>query len=630
MAVHDFTNTVFSLASEFIHHTSRCVFLTGKAGTGKTTFLKHIRDTSPKQTVIVAPTGVAAINAGGMTIHSFFQVPPAVFLPGHQQYNGSIRVLNKGTLFQHHRISYNKLEMFRELELLIIDEVSMVRCDLIDLIDTILRHARKSRRPFGGVQVLFIGDLYQLPPVAQNEEWSLLKEHYQSPFFFHAKAVQEAAPLCIELKKIYRQNEISFINLLNNVRHNEVTEEDLQILNARYSPEAKKVRDHIVLTTHNYKADAINKEELDKLPGELFHFAASIQGEFNERNYPTDEMLSLKKGARIMFIRNDASEDRLYFNGKLAEVTEISESKVVVSFMEGGKEFELKKEEWENNRYTYQPETEKIDQEKIGSFTQYPIRLAWAITIHKSQGLTFDNVIIDAGDSFTAGQVYVALSRCTSLGGLVLSSRISYRQIATDEQVVEHARQLQKEEVMQALLHEERAHYEHERLVALFNVDKIHVAIVLWSEEVVVRKLPDKDAVIELSRRLVAKTNELVTIAGKFQLQLEGFLEQARVNSNYDVVHERTEKAVAYFNTFLKEEIFSPLKEHLQSLKGKSKVKKYVSELSALVQLVQRKREKLRAAEFGGRTFYHRPEEETEVKEESVPVKVETRKRKGK
>jgi len=628
MTTHDHTNSVFSLASEFIHHTSRSVFLTGKAGTGKTTFLKHIRDTTHKNTVVVAPTGVAAINAGGMTIHSFFQIPPAVFLPGYQQHEGNVRVLNKGTLFQHHHISYNKLELFRELELLIIDEVSMVRCDLIDLIDTILRHARKSNRPFGGVQVLFIGDLFQLPPVAQNEEWSLLKEHYQSPFFFHSKAVKEAAPLCIELQKIYRQNELDFIQLLNHVRHNEVTNEDIQTLNARFSPAAQKIRDHIVLTTHNYKADAINREELEKLPGSSFQFEASIDGEFADRSFPTDVMLTLKKGARIMFIRNDASEERMYFNGKLAEVKEISESGIIVELAESGIEFELKQEKWENIKYTYQAESEKIEETELGSFTQYPIRLAWAITIHKSQGLTFENVIIDAGDSFTAGQVYVALSRCTSLKGLVLSSRISRQQISTDEQVIAHARQLQKEEMMQDLLRQERAHYEHERLVSLFTVDKILEAIVTWSEDLHDRKLPDPDGTIALSRTLVNKANELVTVAGKFQKQLDELLDVARASANYDTVHLRVEKAVAYFDTFLKEELFSKLKEHIQSLKGKTKVKKYVNQVKELAQVVHRKGEKLRAAELGGKTFFVKTGEEDQ-EEELKPVLIKVKKEKG-
>jgi hypothetical protein len=617
----DQSNFLFSLASDFINHTARSVFLTGKAGTGKTTFLRHIRNVTNKNAVVVAPTGVAAINAGGMTIHSFFQIPPAVFLPGNHPAEGNVRVLTKSALFKNHHISHSKRELFREMELLIIDEVSMVRCDLLDLMDTILRHARKSNRPFGGVQVLFIGDLFQLPPVAQNEEWSLLKQYYQSPFFFHSKAVMEAAPLCIELQKIYRQNELGFIRLLNNVRHNEIEEEDLVTLNARFSPEAKKVRDHIVLTTHNYKADAINKEELEKLPGPAFRFQASIEGDFGDKSFPTDASLSLKKGARIMFIRNDASEERLYFNGKLAEVKDIDENRVIVEFMDGGEEFELKKEKWENIRYTYKEENEKIEEEELGSFTQYPVRLAWAITIHKSQGLTFENVIIDAGDSFTPGQVYVALSRCTSLKGLALSSRITRQQISTDPQVIEYSRQLQKEEVMQEILQMEKEHYAHQMLIGLFNFDKVQEVITLWAEEVPDRKLPDVNAAIALSREAVSKANDLIAVAEKFQKQLEDFLSLARIDKDYSAVYERTEKAVDYFNRFLRNEIFQKLDGHIQSLKGKSKVKKYLREVKEVALVIHRKGEKLRAARLGERTFYHGQSPELEKEPESIKIK---------
>lgn len=556
-----------------------------------------------------------------MTIHSFFQVPPAVFLPGSHPAEGNVRVLTKGSLFKNHHISYNKKEVFREMELLIIDEVSMVRCDLIDLMDTILRYVRKSNQPFGGVQVLFIGDLFQLPPVAQNEEWSLLKRYYQSPFFFHSKAVMEAMPLCIELQKIYRQNELGFIRLLNNVRHNELEEEDLITLNNRFSSEAKKVRDHIVLTTHNYKADAINKEELDKLPDQVFKFNASIEGDFGDKSFPTDASLLLKKGARIMFIRNDASDDRLYFNGKLAEVTDIDDEKVIVKFLDGEGEFELKKEKWDNIRYTYKEENEKIEEEELGSFTQYPIRLAWAITIHKSQGLTFENVIIDAGESFTPGQVYVALSRCTSYEGLVLSSRISRQQISTDPQVIAYSSQLQHEDRMREMLQLEKEHYAHQVLISLFNFDKIVEVITLWADDLSGRKLPDMMAAFTLSRDLTVKSTELVTVAEKFQKQLEELLAVAKLDKNYSAVYDRTEKAVNYFNQFLRDEIFLKLDAHIQSLKGKSKVKKYLREIKELALVIHRKGEKLRAASLGDRVFYKKVESEPEVVPESVKIK---------
>jgi DNA replication protein DnaC/uncharacterized protein YpbB len=619
------TNSIFNLASDFINQTSRSIFLTGKAGTGKTTFLKHIRDTTAKNTVIVAPTGVAAINASGMTIHSFFQIPPCVFLPGYYPENGNVRVFTKSTLFKNHHISYQKKELFREVELLIIDEVSMVRCDLLDLVDTLLRFARKSQKPFGGVQVLFIGDLFQLPPVAQNEEWSLLKEHYESPFFFHSKAVKEAAPVCIELQKIYRQSDIEFISLLNNVRNNEVTDRDIDLLNSRFSSEAQKVRDHIVLTTHNHKADSINREELEKLDGPLFQFSASIEGDFSEKSFPVEQTVSLKKGARVMFIRNDASEERNYFNGKLAFVKEINKESVVVEF-DNGSEFELTKETWQNIRYSYKKETEKIEEEELGKFTQYPIRLAWAITIHKSQGLTFENVIIDAGDSFTAGQVYVALSRCTSLQGLVLSSRITRKQIATNEQVIEHSQQLQREDVAQSLLRQERERYEHQQLIALFEIGKINDELALWADKVPVKKVLAKMDVETLSKNLVEKGLELSAIADKFQKQLEQLLDEAQASGNYESVYDRTQKAIHYFTTFLRTEIYLKLTAHIQSLKGKTKIKNYLLEVKDLANLITKKNEKLKRARLGEKVLYisnGNDEEDTPV------VVIRTKKEKG-
>lgn len=419
----DDRNPIFELATDFVNRTSRSIFLTGKAGSGKTTFLKHIVSTTSKKCVVVAPTGVAAINAGGVTMHSFFQLPFGPFLPGSQSKFNGVEVSDKHSLFKNIRFSRDKRELLRELELLIIDEVSMVRCDMLDAMDVILRQFRKRfNEPFGGVQVLYIGDLYQLPPVARTEEWEILKEHYQSPFFFHAHAALEVPPLYIELKKIYRQSDAQFIELLNRVRNNTIGQDDLQRLNSRYegrfTPPASE--NYITLCTHNYKADAVNASELDKLPGKLHRFRGIIENEFSEKALPTEMELRIKEGAQVIFIKNDTEVERRYYNGKLAVVSNIDDDEIEVTFPDTQATLVISQETWRNIRYTLNRETGKVDEEEIGSFTQYPIRLAWAITIHKSQGMSLDAAEIDLSRSFAPGMGYVALSRVRSMDGIYL------------------------------------------------------------------------------------------------------------------------------------------------------------------------------------------------------------------
>lgn len=625
VARQDPANSAFQLAADFVLHTSKSVFLTGKAGTGKTTFLKYISSTTTKKTAVAAPTGVAAINAGGMTMHSLFQLPFGLFIPGHTAYDSQVQVTNRNTLFKNLRLSKNKRELLQELELLIIDEVSMVRCDMLDATDAILRYVRRSQLPFGGVQVLYIGDLFQLPPVAVNEEWAILNDHYESPFFFHANVILQSPPLCLELKKIYRQNEAAYIDLLNHVRNNEVTQDDLTLLNSRYSPDAGNLRDHITLTTHNYKADAINREELKRLPGPLFNYIGVVEGDFNEKNSPADQSLQLKKGAKVMFIRNDSGDERSYYNGKLATVSSLSAEKITVTFDDTGSSYELKRETWRNIRYNYNREDDSVEEEVLGSFSQFPIRLAWAITIHKSQGLTFERVVVDAGDSFAAGQVYVALSRCTSLSGLVLRSHISFQQISTDERVLQHARQLQNEMDLSGVLQAERQQYEHDQLVSTFDVDKIHRALGEWLEELPGKKLPDIQKAMTLAQNLVAKLAELTEVAKKFRPKLDELLADARLSHNYDLVYERAGKAVHYFNDFLEKEVLSGLREHIKELQGKAKVKKYLTDVKALALLISKKGEKIRGASLNNQRFF----QGEVVKEDEVtlaPVKVKREK----
>ena len=419
-------NEVFELAFGFVTETSENIFLTGKAGTGKTTFLKYLKEHCAKNIVVAAPTGVAAINAGGVTLHSLFQLPFHPFLPTHN---------HKDDLLGKLKFTRQRQQLLRKMELLVIDEISMVRADVMDAIDCILRSVRRNHSaPFGGVQLLCIGDLYQLPPVAQNHEWSILQEYYASPFFFDSMVIREQMPVLIELDKIFRQKEDSFVRLLNKVRNNAMDEDDFEDLHMRYHPGFRPERDEnfITLTSHNKQADLINTTELERLFGAPFSYKADVEGDFPENMYPVEASLVLKEGAQVMFLKNDNVQKR-YFNGKIGVVKSLDENIIVDC---DGVDIVVAKETWENTRYTLNRTDGKLEQESLGSFSQYPLRLAWAITIHKSQGLTFEKVMIDAGAAFSSGQVYVALSRCTGLEGIVLLSKIPAAAIYSNEHVV--------------------------------------------------------------------------------------------------------------------------------------------------------------------------------------------------
>ena len=600
---HDSTNSLFALAADLVNNTSRHVFLTGKAGTGKTTFLKYIKEHTNKNAVIVAPTGVAAINASGVTMHSFFQLPFGCFVPdsiGFSNYPGEVN--DKHSLFRNIHFTTNKRELLQELELLIIDEVSMVRCDMLDAIDTILRHFRK--RPnlaFGGVQVLYIGDMFQLPPVIAQGEWNILKNYYESPFFFEAKAIKEAPPLYIELKKIYRQNEQTFIDILNRIRNNHPLEEDLAELNKRFDPSfnLSTGEKYITLTTHNRKADVINEAELKKLPGQLHTFPAEIQGEFSDKALPTDLNLQLKEGAQVMFIKNDSGNDRRYYNGKLATIKKIAGDEITVSFSGGEKDLQVEREVWKNIRYNYNNEADDILEEELGSFKQFPIRLAWAITIHKSQGLTFDKAVIDAGASFAAGQVYVALSRCTSLDGLVLHSRIYPNAIATDQRILAFAQREANDEFLEQTLKEEKVRYQSERLVKTFNWTKMLKALDDWKEAIPGKKLPDVDEAMALCNNLIQKTKEQSEVAEKFQFQLQQILQ----SGNTELLQQRVNKSILYFAKAIIEDILLPLQDHIAALQYASKVKKYYQLVKEVEAVILNRIERLNTIKFGDLIF---------------------------
>ena len=432
----DEQNEQFSAAMDFVFKTSQLVYLTGKAGTGKTTFLKTLLKKTSKNTVVLAPTGVAAINDGGQTIHSFFQIKPALYVPGDRRLRTVADPFetDKSTIYENFPYFKEKLELIMGMELLIIDEVSMVRADLLDVMDRLLCVFRRNEfEPFGGVQVLLIGDAFQLSPITKPDEWNILREFYKTPYFFGAKVMEENKPVYIELKKIYRQNDKAFIALLNKIRINEIDYDDLEILNEKYNPSFSNSSNHIILATHNAIVDSTNNKKLAELNSALKTYEAAVTGTFNENNFPGDKLLQLKEGAQIMFTKND--ENKRFCNGKIAKIKKLDDHKITIE-NDGEKDIIIERETWENIRYKWNGAEQKIEEEITGTFKQFAVKLAWAITIHKSQGLGFENVIVDAGASFTPGQVYVALSRCTSFDGLVLKTRIPRSAIMTDNQVI--------------------------------------------------------------------------------------------------------------------------------------------------------------------------------------------------
>jgi len=559
----DKSNINFQLASDFIQYTNRSVFLTGKAGTGKTTFLKYIKEHSIKQTAVVAPTGVAAINAGGVTIHSFFQLPFGPFVPGHKGFNNE-EVMDKHQLLGRIKMSGERRKILQQLELLIIDEISMVRCDVLDAIDAILRHFRnRYQLPFGGVQVLLIGDMFQLPPVVKEDEWGILSGYYNSSYFFDSMVMKEYPPAYIELDKIYRQSDEKFINVLNQIRNNTLDINGYELLHRQYQPgfEPSKEDGYITLTTHNKKADITNTDELGKLKNKLFSFKAELSGDFSEKAFPADEVLQLKEGSQVMFIKNDLEKPRKYFNGKIGTVTTIEEDKILVQCAYEQDVIEAKKNTWENIRYTLNPSTQQVEEEVVGSFKQYPLRLAWAITIHKSQGLTFEKAVIDAGQAFAPGQVYVALSRCTSLNGVVLLSRITSSSLHNDDRIAAFINSRHTEPLPEQLL-VEKHQYQSTVLQELFTFSNIiqqgNTAIRMIEEHVNAFNPEALPWIQDIQTKLEAVDG----IAKKFRQQIQQLMQPGILPELNNPLQERIKAASKYFNNLLLEIIqtlsFSP------------------------------------------------------------------------
>lgn len=579
-------SSIADFASKFINNTNKHIFLTGKAGTGKTTFLKHIIHHTHKNTIVAAPTGIAAINAGGVTLHSLFQLPFGCFIPlnGASNFNENQQINTPATLMRNSKLNRNKRRMLQELELLIIDEVSMLRADLLDAIDTMLRSVKRNRyTPFGGVQLLLIGDLLQLPPVVKDFEWNILKNHYQSIYFFDALALKENPPLQIELNKIYRQADEKFIHLLNNLRNNTVTASDKELLENHYAPnfQPKKDDGYIRLTTHNRQADQLNKEELDKLTTKPYTFTAKVSGDFSEYNYPVDEYLSLKKGAQVMFIKNDPTGQQQFFNGKIGTITNIDQEAIEVTSEGDDYPIEVEKYVWENVKYKLDESSNKIEENIVGKFIQYPLRLAWAITVHKSQGLTFKKAIIDVGNAFAPGQVYVALSRLTGLEGLVLTSSINQHSLQLDETITQFSKSKTDEHLLPKLLENEAQAYFLSFLLKSYDLTSISRELGFHLESYSKdEKKSAKQQHVAWARSLKNEVEDLKPITIKFQQQIKQLIESNKNDFKITLL-ERIKAANKYFIHII-EKYSKNILDHINAISDGSKVKIYVTELKEL------------------------------------------------
>ncbi|MCF8331563.1 MAG: helix-turn-helix domain-containing protein [Bacteroidales bacterium] len=575
------------IAASYVNNTDCHIFLTGKAGTGKTTFLKDITSQTHKNNIVAAPTGVAAINAGGVTLHSLFQLPFGTFVPSSPGlFSGKLdnRLNTPESLKKNMRINASKRQLLREMELLIIDEVSMLRADTLDAIDLTLRIIRKNRNiPFGGIQLLMIGDMQQLPPVVKYDEWPHLSGFYKSAYFFDALALQQSKPVYIELEKIYRQTDQQFIEILAHLRDNELTTEDIQLLNDHYYPDLsnKQVKGAVFLTTHNKQADSINKKHLDQLKGRPLKFHASISGDFPEYYYPVEDTLTLKKDAQVMFIKNDYSGEQKYFNGKIGIVDHIEKDQVIVRFDDGSEPVEVESYTWENKRFSMNQEKGEIEEKKLGEFTHLPLKLAWAITIHKSQGLTFDKAIIDVSKAFAPGQIYVALSRLRSLNGLILTQAIPTENISADKRLSEFASNKQGQKKLKENLKTESFNYTKNYLLRAFDFNDLkyqfqdHINSYTKKEELS-EKQKHKTWAIGLKKKL----DDPYRVSETFKQQVRRLTINPE-KTDIDKIHERVVAAKEYFEPIMTD-FSEQINQHIAGLGHKKGTKKYVKELIRL------------------------------------------------
>ncbi len=593
-------NAPLSFASRFINNTGKNIFLTGKAGTGKTTFLKNIRYKTHKKTIVAAPTGIAAINAGGVTLHSLFQLPFGCFIPSEKPLtaiSSSVKVSTPKSLLSELKLNTSKRNLIRELELLIIDEVSMLRADTLDAIDLVLRYVRRKNEAFGGVQLLLIGDLLQLPPVVVRNEEPLIDAHYSSAYFFASKALQKSPPIYLELDKIFRQSDPEFIQLLNHFRDNELTDQDFDLINNHYKPgfTSDTADGYVNLTTHNHLADSINQKALANLPGEAYHYDAFIDGKFEESAFPLDYQLTLKKGAQVMFIKNDYSGKKQYYNGKLGKINELDEDYIEVVCDDLSEPIIVERYTWENKRFSLNKKHNTIEEKTLGTFTHYPLKLAWSITIHKSQGLTFDKAILDLSRAFAPGQIYVALSRLSSPEGLVLTEKITRNKLKTDIAVSQFAERKAANHDLPKILDEAAHVYLKTFLEEAFDMELIH-QVFKWhyqgynKDESRSAKQNFKNWALEQTH----KASEISKTGKKFLPQLKKYATTTDKDT-IQYLKQRVKAARKFFYLEL-EKLKDGILKHQDDLEGVPGVKKYLRELDELKVVISGKQEKVMKA----------------------------------
>jgi hypothetical protein len=596
-------NPQLKLAYDFVQHTNKNVFLTGKAGTGKTTFLHSLKELTPKRMVVVAPTGVAAINAGGVTIHSFFQLPFGPHIPEHSLVKNDPFNSEPGQQYNNSRkFNRDKINLIKSLDLLVIDEISMVRADMLDAIDEVLRRYKNPSKPFGGIQLLLIGDLHQLSPIVKEDEWDILRKYYDTIYFFSSNALQKSQYISIELKEIFRQSDAHFIDLLNQIRINDIDEYSLTELNERYIPGFKPNDDegYIILTTHNNKAHEVNQFKLNKIQKPEVVFEAEISGEFPPDIYPTEYDLLLKEGSQVMFVKNDTAKERLFYNGKIGKITMIDGNTIYVRCTDEHFDIPVSRMTWNNMRYNLNEISKEIEENVIGTFTQYPLKLAWAITIHKSQGLTFEKAIIDARASFAYGQVYVALSRCKSLEGMVLSSPLMYSSIRNDQTIADFTSDIDRNEPDKGQLDESKIQYQRSLIFELFDFEEIKKRF-YWCFKNANEFSNSLDATVltDLNKIEIDAKNEIYEVAEKFKIQLTRLTKDTLLEENTEL-QDRVKKGSTFFKDKIEPILYNTIRNFNIETDNKA-VKKTVNE--ALSKLLREVYIKMECMKYGMEGF---------------------------